>query len=99
MYGIDAVVLDAKDGHLLQHKPGETTEGVLAVRQPWPGMARTCLGDHARYMTVYLKPYPGYYFTGDSVLRDQDGYHFITGRVDDVLNVSGAYQCIVFWCF
>jgi len=94
MYGIDAVVLDAKDGHLLEYKPRQATEGVLAVRQPWPGMARTCLGDHERYMTVYLKPYPGYYFTGDSVLRDQDGYHFITGRVDDVLNVSGAYYLI-----
>jgi acetyl-CoA synthetase len=64
-------------------------EGVLAIRQPWPGMARTCLGDHERYMTVYLKPYPGFYFTGDSVMRDSDGSHFITGRVDDVLNVSG----------
>jgi acetyl-CoA synthetase len=85
-YGIDSVVLDPVDGHVLE---GDEVQGVLAIRQPWPGMARTCLGDHDRYMTVYLKPYPGYYFTGDSVMRDKDGYHFITGRVDDVLSVSG----------
>ena len=89
MYGIDTVVLDSVDGHLLEAEEGRETVGVLAIRQPWPGMARTCLGDHERFMTVYLKPYPGYYFTGDSVMRDKDGYHFITGRVDDVLNVSG----------
>jgi acetyl-CoA synthetase len=85
-YGIDAVVLDATTGEVME---GNDVEGVLAIRQPWPGMARTCLGDHERYMTVYLKPYPGFYFTGDSVMRDSDGSHFITGRVDDVLNVSG----------
>jgi acetyl-CoA synthetase len=89
LYGIDAVVLDAVDGHMLEPKDGESTEGVLAIRQPWPGMARTCLGDHERYQLVYTKPYPGYYFTGDSVMRDKDGFFFITGRVDDVLNVSG----------
>lgn len=47
-------------------------------------MARTCLGDHARYLNVYLKPYPGYYFTGDSVMKDKNGNHFIIGRLDDV---------------
>ena len=52
-------------------------------------MARTCLGDHERYLTTYLKPYPGFYFTGDTVYKDKDGYFFITGRCDDVLNVSG----------
>eukprot|EP00522_Entomoneis_paludosa_P001272 CAMPEP_0172472682 /NCGR_PEP_ID=MMETSP1065-20121228/68469_1 /TAXON_ID=265537 /ORGANISM="Amphiprora paludosa, Strain CCMP125" /LENGTH=793 /DNA_ID=CAMNT_0013230835 /DNA_START=66 /DNA_END=2448 /DNA_ORIENTATION=- len=93
-FGIDAVVLDPVDGTPVEQKKGPDgenlpIEGVLAIRQPWPGMARTCLGDHGRYMTVYLKPYPGYYFTGDSVTRDKDGYHYITGRVDDVLNVSG----------
>ena len=86
MYGIDAVVLDPVSGTVME---GNDVEGVMAIRQPWPGMARTCLGDHERFLTVYLKPYPGYYFTGDSVLRDKDGFHFITGRVDDVLNVSG----------
>jgi acetyl-CoA synthetase len=84
-YGIDTVVLDSVTGEELQ---GEAT-GVMAIKKPWPGMARTCLGDHERYMTTYLKPYAGYYFTGDSVFRDSDGYHFIIGRVDDVLNVSG----------
>ena len=86
LYGIDAVVLDPLDGHVLE---GPNVEGVLAIRQPFPGLARTCLGDHERYMTVYLKPYPGYYFSGDAVMRDKDGFYFITGRVDDVLNVSG----------
>ena len=85
-YGIDSVVLDPQTGEVIE---GNDVEGVMAIRKPWPGMARTCLGDHERYMTVYLKPYPGFYFTGDSVLRDKDGFHFITGRVDDVLNVSG----------
>lgn len=85
-YGIDTVVLDPATGHVIE---GNDVEGVLAVRQSFPGMARTCLGDHERFMTVYLKPYPGYYFTGDAVKRDRDGFLFITGRVDDVLNVSG----------
>ncbi|KAG7343173.1 acetyl-coenzyme a synthetase [Nitzschia inconspicua] len=88
-YGVDAVVLDPATGHIVEPDATGRVEGVMAVRQPWPGMARTCLGDHARYMTVYLKPYPGYYFTGDSVQRDEEGNHFITGRVDDVINVSG----------
>jgi acetyl-CoA synthetase len=52
------------------------------------GMARTCLGDHARYLNVYFKPYPGYYFTGDSVVRDRNGNHFIIGRLDDVSKLS-----------
>lgn len=86
MYGIDAVVLDAQTGSVIE---GNDVEGVLAIRQPWPGMARTCLGDHERYLATYLKPYPGFYFTGDTVYRDGDGFLFITGRCDDVLNVSG----------
>lgn len=85
-YGVDAVVLDAVSGEVVE---GNDVEGVMAIRQPWPGMARTCLGDHERYLTVYMRPYPGFYFAGDSVFRDKDGFHFITGRVDDVLNVSG----------
>ena len=85
-YGIDAVVLDPLNGHVLE---ANNVQGVMAIRQPWPGMARTCIGDHDRYLQVYFQPYPGFYFTGDSVLRDADGYHFIIGRVDDVINVSG----------
>ena len=89
MYGVNPVLLDATSGKEIPFQKGQAAEGVLAFKQPWPGMARTCLGDHPRFETVYLKPYKGYYFTGDSVIRDEDGYHFITGRVDDVLNVSG----------
>lgn len=85
-YGIDTVVLDAATGKEVE---GNGVEGILAIRQPWPGMTRTCLGDHERYLNVYMKPYPGYYFPGDGCRRDEDGYIWITGRVDDVLNVSG----------
>ena len=86
LHGIDTVVLDPMTGKIIE---GNDVEGVLALRRPWPGIARTCLGDHDRYLTTYFRPYPGYYFTGDAVRRDKDGYYFITGRVDDVLNVSG----------
>lgn len=86
LYGIDLVVLDPMSGEEVE---GNDVEGVLAIRSPWPGMARTCLGDHERYLATYFKPYKGYYFTGDAVSRDKDGYHFIIGRVDDVINVSG----------
>ena len=85
-YGIDTVFLDPSTG---QEIDGNGVEGVLAIKQPWPGMTRTCLGDHERYLTVYMKPYPGYYFPGDGCRRDEDGFIWITGRVDDVLNVSG----------
>jgi acetyl-CoA synthetase len=85
-YGIDTVVLDPSTGKEIE---GNGVEGVLAIKQPWPGMTRTCLGDHERYLTVYMKPYPGYYFPGDGCRRDEDGFLWITGRVDDVLNVSG----------
>ena len=85
-YGIEVVVLDASTGKEILDSPAE---GVLAIKQPWPGMARTCLGDHERYLTVYMRPYPGYYFSGDGCRRDEEGYIWITGRVDDVLNVSG----------
>ncbi len=63
--------------------------GKLCIEQPWPGMARTVWGDHARYVSTYFTTYPPYYFTGDGCRRDADGYHWITGRVDDVINVSG----------
>jgi len=85
-YGIDIAVLNPKTGEELE---GNEVSGVLAIKQPWPGMARTCLGDHARYLSVYMNPYPGYYFPGDGCTRDNDGYIWITGRVDDVINVSG----------
>lgn len=89
-YGIETVILDPVSGKEVTERDekGNLT-GVLAIKQPWPGMARTCLGDHERYLQTYFKVYPGYYFTGDSALQDADGYTFIIGRVDDVLNVSG----------
>jgi acetyl-CoA synthetase len=89
-YGIDTVILDPTSGKpVTELNENGVYQGVMAIAQPWPGMARTCLGDHERYLQTYFKPYPGYYFTGDSAFRDKDGFHFIIGRVDDVLNVSG----------
>ena len=64
-------------------------EGVLAFEEPWPSQMRTIFGDHDRFEETYFKLYPGYYFTGDGCRRDEDGYYWITGRVDDVINVSG----------
>ncbi|MDO5090939.1 MAG: acetate--CoA ligase [Cardiobacteriaceae bacterium] len=64
-------------------------EGVLVIESAWPGMMRSIWGDHERFIQTYLAPYPGHYFTGDGARRDADGYYWITGRVDDVLNVSG----------
>jgi acetyl-CoA synthetase len=64
-------------------------EGVLAIRDSWPGQMRTIWGDHARFAETYFSQYKGTYFTGDGCRRDADGYYWITGRVDDVINVSG----------
>lgn len=68
---------------------GNDVEGNLCIKHPWPSIARTVYGDHERYKQTYLSTYKGYYFTGDGCRRDKDGYYRITGRVDDVLNVSG----------
>lgn len=84
-YGIEPVILDPTTGSVLH---GEA-RGVLALARPWPGLARTVDGDHGRYMSTYLHPYKGFYFTGDGAYRDKDGYYWIAGRVDDVMNVSG----------
>jgi acetyl-CoA synthetase len=64
-------------------------EGNLVLLDSWPGQMRTVYGDHARFIDTYFKTYPGTYFTGDGCRRDEDGYYWITGRVDDVINVSG----------
>jgi acetyl-CoA synthetase len=64
-------------------------EGVLAISDSWPGQARTVFGDHKRFEETYFSTYKGMYFTGDGCRRDEDGYYWITGRVDDVINVSG----------
>ncbi|RBR26366.1 uncharacterized protein FIESC28_00866 [Fusarium coffeatum] len=85
-FGIDAVLIDPVSGVELV---GNGVEGVLAFKSSWPSMARTVYGDHQRFEETYLKVYPGYYFTGDGAARDEDGYFWIRGRVDDVINVSG----------
>ncbi|MEN2993242.1 MAG: acetate--CoA ligase [Bacteroidia bacterium] len=64
-------------------------EGLLALRRSWPGQARTLWGDHQKFIEIYFAPFPGYYYTGDGARRDADGYYWILGRVDDVLNVAG----------
>ena len=83
-FGVEPVLLDA-DGRELE---GEAS-GNLAIRSSWPSQIRTVYGDHKRCVDTYFSTYPGYYFTGDGARRDADGYYWITGRVDDVLNVSG----------
>ncbi|MDX5367208.1 MAG: acetate--CoA ligase, partial [Alphaproteobacteria bacterium] len=83
-FGVKPVMVDA-DGKLLE---GATT-GNLCIDDSWPGQMRTVYGDHERFVQTYFIQYPGRYFTGDGCRRDEDGYYWITGRVDDVLNVSG----------
>ncbi len=83
-FGVEPVLMD-EEGNELEG----AASGNLAIKHPWPGMMRTLYGDHARFAATYFSMYPGYYFTGDGCRRDEDGYYWITGRVDDVLNVSG----------
>ena len=85
-FGIEPVVLDPESGKVLE---GNDVSGVLALKRPWPGQMRTVYGDHERFEQTYFQQYKGYYFTGDGCRRDEDGYYWITGRVDDVINVSG----------
>ena len=68
---------------------GNGVSGALCLTAPWPGQARTVWGDHQRFKDTYFTQYKGHYFTGDGCRRDEDGYYWITGRIDDVLNVSG----------
>lgn len=84
-YGIVPVLMDEK-GRVVK---GNDVSGALCFSQPWPGMARTIYGDHKRYMEAYFGAYPGYYFSGDGALRTKSGYYQITGRMDDVINISG----------
>lgn len=83
--GIQPVLLD-ENGKEIE---GNGTEGVLCIKFPWPGMVRTVYGDDNRFVNTYFSAYKGYYFTGDGCKRNEDGYYRITGRVDDVINVSG----------
>jgi len=85
-FGVIPVVIEAETGKIIE---GNGVEGVLALKEPWPSQMRTIYGDHDRFEETYFKMYPGYYFTGDGCRRDEDGYYWITGRVDDVINVSG----------
>ncbi|MDF1561498.1 MAG: acetate--CoA ligase [Deltaproteobacteria bacterium] len=84
-FGVRPVLVDA-EGAVIE---GNGVSGNLCLEGSWPGQARTIWGDHARYKETYFSTYPGLYFTGDGCRRDEDGYYWITGRVDDVLNVSG----------
>ena len=85
-FGIEPVILDPTTGaEILETE----AEGVLCIKESWPGQMRTVYGDHERFMKTYFADYRGYYFTGDGCKRDADGYYWITGRVDDVINVSG----------
>jgi acetyl-CoA synthetase len=90
MPGIMPVIMD-ENGNEQQgpHQEGAVVEGMLAIKHPWPGIARTTWGDHDRYVQTYFSMFKGYYFTGDGARRDADGHYRITGRVDDVINVSG----------
>jgi acetyl-CoA synthetase len=85
-FGVQPVVLEPEKGTEIE---GNDISGVLALKAPWPGQMRTVYGDHERFENTYFQQYKGYYFTGDGCRRDADGYYWITGRVDDVINVSG----------
>ncbi|THD75089.1 acetate--CoA ligase [Thalassobius vesicularis] len=85
-FGVQPVLLDSTTGKEIDET---AAEGVLAIKDSWPGQMRTVYGDHERFMQTYFSDFKGYYFTGDGCRRDKDGYYWITGRVDDVINVSG----------
>ena len=84
-FGVIPEIVDPQNGTPLE---GEC-EGALVITRPWPGQMRSVYGDHQRFVDTYFKTYPGNYFTGDGAKRDKDGYYWITGRMDDVINVSG----------
>lgn len=83
-FGVEPVLLDTEGNEI-----AGAGEGLLMIKSSWPSQIRTVYGDHKRCIETYFSAYPGYYFTGDGARRDEDGYYWITGRVDDVLNVSG----------
>ena len=85
-FGVEPALMDAEGNRLADNG---AAEGNLVIARSWPGQMRTVYGDHQRFIDTYFTAYPGYYFTGDGARRDADGYWWITGRVDDVLNVSG----------
>ncbi len=85
-FGVEPVILDPDTGKEVEI-PNQ--EGALFIKRPWPGMARTVYGDHDRFIETYFSRIPGLYFTGDGAKKDEDGFYWIIGRIDDVLNVSG----------
>ncbi|GGA04761.1 acetate--CoA ligase [Neptunicoccus cionae] len=85
-FGVQPVILDPQTGEEITTTEAE---GVLCIKDSWPAQMRTVYGDHDRFVSTYFSDYKGYYFTGDGCRRDADGYYWITGRVDDVINVSG----------
>ncbi len=85
-FGVQPVVLEPTSGEVIE---GNGVEGVLCMKDSWPGQMRTVWGDHERFEKTYFSDYKGYYFSGDGCRRDEDGDYWITGRVDDVINVSG----------
>ena len=84
-FGVQPALMDA-EGNLIE---AQAASGNLVITTSWPGQIRSVYGDHQRVIDTYYSTYPGYYFTGDGARRDEDGYYWITGRVDDVMNVSG----------
>lgn len=84
-FGVQPLIVDESG----KEKKGNNVEGLLCIRHSWPGQMRTVYGDHDRFKETYFSKFPGLYFTGDGCRRDEDGYYWITGRVDDVLNISG----------
>lgn len=84
-FGVQPVLVDDHGNEIT----GNGVKGKLCIKFPWPGQMRTVYGDHSRFKETYFSLFPGKYFTGDGAVRDEDGYYWITGRVDDVLNVSG----------
>jgi acetyl-CoA synthetase len=85
MFGVKPALVDPEKGTLIEG----AASGALVITDSWPGQMRTVYGDHQRFFDTYFSQYPGYYFTGDGCRRDADGYYWITGRIDDVINVSG----------
>ena len=85
LFGVEPLIVD-QEGKVIE---GNDVSGFLCIARPWPGQARTIHGNHKRFLETYFSQYPPFYFTGDGCRRDEDGYYWITGRVDDVINVSG----------
>ncbi|XP_048456711.1 acetyl-coenzyme A synthetase 2-like, mitochondrial isoform X2 [Rhincodon typus] len=84
-FGIQLAIMDEKGNQM----EGDDVTGALCITKPWPGIARSIYGDHPRFLNSYFKKYPGYYLTGDGAHRSEEGYYKITGRLDDIINISG----------